>query len=121
VSSLWKKTVLVVEDDHDLRHLFASALRYAGFLVQEAADGLQALRMIEGGDRPHLIVLDVYLPMLDGLSVRDEVLAHEETRGIQVVIVTGSSEDFGKRVSGDDILRKPVTPDHLVAAVRHRL
>jgi two-component system chemotaxis response regulator CheY len=119
--SLWTKTVLVVEDDHDLRHIFASALRFAGYLVQEASDGLQALQMIEGGDPPHLIVLDLYLPMLDGLSVRDEVLAHEETRGIQIVVVTGSSEDFGNRLSGDFVLRKPVTPDHLVAAVRDRL
>jgi CheY-like chemotaxis protein len=121
VSSLWKKTVLVVEDDHDLRHLFANALRFAGYLVQEASDGLQALQMLEGGDPPQLIVLDLYLPMLDGLSVRDEVLAHEETRSIQIVVVTGSSENFGQRLSDDDILRKPVTPDHLVAAVRGRL
>ena len=120
MATLWKKTVLVVEDDHDLRYVFASALRCAGYLVQEAADGLQALHMIEGNP-PQLIVLDLYLPRLDGLSVRDEVLAHEETRGIQIVVVTGSSEDFGERLSGDFVLRKPVTPDRLVAAVRHRL
>jgi DNA-binding response OmpR family regulator len=113
----WQKTVLVVEDDTDLRHVFANALRFAGFMVREASDGVQALHMIEG-DPPNLIVLDLYLPMLDGLSVRDEVRAHEETRRTRILIVTGSPEDFGQRLRGDYVLRKPVTPDHLVAAVR---
>jgi two-component system, OmpR family, response regulator MprA len=117
---LWEKTVLVVEDDIDLRHIFSNALRFAGFVVREASDGVQALHMIEG-DPPNLIVLDLYLPMLDGLSVRDEVRAHEATRRTRIVIVTGSPEDFGQRLSGDYVLRKPVTPEHLVAAVRQCL
>ncbi len=117
---LWQKSVLVVEDDIDLRHVFANALRFAGFVVREASDGLQALHMIEGNP-PNLIVLDLYLPMLDGLSVRDEVRANKETRGTRILIVTGSPEDFGPRLRGDFVLRKPVTPDHLVAAVRHCL
>jgi CheY-like chemotaxis protein len=109
----WVKTILLVEDDDDLRQMFADALRFAGFKVQQASDGLEALRILENGS-PDLIVLDLVLPGVDGLSVRDEILAHIETRDIPIVIVTGSAETFAHRLRGDCVLRKPVLPDKLV-------
>lgn len=113
----WSKTILIVEDDGDLRHMFADALKFSGFSVQEAANGLEALRMIED-DPPDLVVLDVVLPVLDGLSVRDEILAHARTRDIPIVVVTGSVDEPGKKLRADCVLRKPVAPDTLVATVR---
>lgn len=111
------RTILLVEDDDDLRHMFADALRFAGFTVVEARDGLAALHVLEN-DHPDLIVLDLVLPGVDGLSVRDEILAHTETRDIPIVIVTGSAETFGPRLRGDCVLQKPVLPDRLVQTVR---
>lgn len=111
-----QRLVLIVEDDVDLRRVWKLALHLEGFDVEEAGDGLNALRHLE--ERiPDLVVLDLGLPMLGGLSVQQEIAAHAVTRSIPVVIVTASSDDL----SGIDvpcIMRKPVSPDELVYAVR---
>ena len=111
------KRILVVEDDADLRRLFRMALGIAGYDVDEAADGIDALRIIEWRV-PDLVVLDLMLQRLDGQSVQQELAAHAITRNIPVVVVTGSSlEVSGVNVSC--VLRKPVMPDQLVKTVRH--
>ena len=112
-----QKTILIVEDEPDLRRIFATALMLAGFHVEQASDGVSALQIIEN-QPPDLVVLDVGLPTLDGLSVRDEIWAHGETRHLPVVIVTGLSTDIGSRIRGDCVLRKPVTDQQLVRTVR---
>lgn len=119
-SPRWQKTVLIVEDDRDLRRIFGHALMFAGFRVQYAADGVDALRIIESHP-PHLVVLDLGLPTLDGLSVHDEIMAGQETRTIPVVVVTGSAHDFSQRLPDTCVLRKPVTPRQLVTTVRQCL
>lgn len=111
------KRILVVEDNADLRRLFRTALSLAGYHVDEAADGLDALRIIENS-APDLVVLDLMLRSLDGRSVQQELAAHAFTRDIPIVVVTGSLlEISGVNVSC--VLRKPVMPDQLVDTVRH--
>ena len=114
-----RKSVLVVEDDDDLREIFRDSLKFSGFDVQEAGDGPDALRLIEIAP-PDLVVLDIGLPTLDGISVREELAANERTRNIPVVVVTGLSID-SHRLEGTCMLRKPVPPDDLVATVRASL
>jgi DNA-binding response OmpR family regulator len=108
--------VLVVDDDKDLRDLFAVALKSAGFQVRVADDGISALQLIELTP-PDVIVLDLMLPMLDGASVRQEMSAHANTRHIPVVIVTGSTLDL-THLGVAATLRKPVEPGTLITAVR---
>lgn len=109
------KRLLVVEDNIDLRRLFRTALSMAGYDVDEAADGLEALRMIENRP-PDLVVLDLMLHSLDGVSVQQELAARAITANIPVVIVTGSDIDVtGANVAC--VLRKPVLPDKLVRTV----
>src|SRR6476620_4181143 len=60
--------VLVVDDDEYVRHLLASALRFAGFVIDTCADGLTAMERI-GDFEPDLVLLDVMMPKLDGLEV----------------------------------------------------
>ena len=113
------KRILVVEDDADLRRLFRTALSLAGYDVDEAADGIDALRIIETRV-PHLVVLDLMLRSLDGRSVQQELAASVFTRDIPIVVVTGSAlEVSGVNVSC--VLRKPIMPDQLVDTVRHCL
>jgi DNA-binding response OmpR family regulator len=113
------KRILVVEDNADLRRLFRTALCLAGFEVDEAADGIDALHLIENRP-PDLVVLDLMLRSLDGMSVQQELAARAATSAIPVVVVTGSNlEVSGINVSC--VLRKPVMPDQLVATVRHCL
>jgi CheY-like chemotaxis protein len=110
------ETVLIVEDDIDARRMFRSALSVAGYRVLEAGDGLDALRLLET-QLPNLVVLDIGLPLISGVVVRQELAAHAHTRDIPVVIVTGSTlphEELGVAC----LLRKPVSPDALVATVR---
>jgi CheY-like chemotaxis protein len=107
--------ILVVEDDPELRTLYASALTMAGYLVVVAADGVDALRRIEE-DRPDGIVLDVELPRLRGLDVQREIAASADTRDIPIVVVTGTDEDLDPK-DFRCILRKPSQPDEVVEAV----
>ena len=88
VHPLKRTTVLVVEDDHDLRASFRTCLALAGFLVREAPDGIHALRQIDQ-QPPDLVVLDLMLPNLSGLDVQQEIASNAYTRAIPIVVVTG--------------------------------
>ena len=109
------KRILIVEDDADLRRLFRMSLIVAGYDVEEAGDGVEALQLVENRT-PDLVVLDLVLRALDGLSVQQELAARALTQHIPVVIVTGSTlEPGGLNVAC--VLRKPVMPDELVQTV----
>jgi DNA-binding response OmpR family regulator len=113
------KRILVVEDDADLRRFFRMALSIAGYHVEEAGDGLEALQLVENHP-PDLVVLDLLLRSLDGLSVQQELASRALTRRIPIVIVTGSDLDTrGLEVAC--VLRKPISPDELVRTVRQCL
>jgi DNA-binding response OmpR family regulator len=112
-----RKRVLIVEDDTTLRELFRWALVAAGFAVSEASNGLDALQSIDGNP-PDAVVLDLGLPLVSGFDVRRELAAGVYTRTVPVVVVTGSTEvlaDFDAAC----ILRKPVGPEELIAAVKN--
>ena len=110
-----RRTILIVEDDEDLRAAFRIALALAGYEVLEAGDGLEALRIIDHSP-PDLVVLDYILPTVSGEIVSQELASHVLTRNIPVIMVTGSARDL----SGFDVacvLRKPITPEELVNKV----
>jgi DNA-binding response OmpR family regulator len=108
--------VLIVEDHDDLRHIFRVVLALDGFDVDEARDGLDALHCIDR-DPPDVVVLDINLPLVSGIAVREEIAAHAYTRHIPVLVVTGSDESFDG-LDVESVLRKPVSPTELVRAVR---
>ena len=109
------KTILIVEDDGQLRRLLSLALRLAGFITLEAENGLEAIRILEWS-RPDALVLDLGLPGLDGFAVLDEIAAHAEIGRLPIIIVTGSQDPL-THVRPTCVLRKPVTPDRVVATV----
>jgi CheY-like chemotaxis protein len=112
-------TVLVVEDSEDVRRLYALALGIEGYRVVEARDGLEALLLLDV-DRPDLVVLDLDLPRISGYLVREELAAGAVTRDIPIVVVTGTAADPDE-LAVPCLLRKPVTPGTLIAAVRRCL
>jgi CheY-like chemotaxis protein len=114
-----RKRILIVEDDSDLRRMFRTALSLAGYDVDEAGDGLEALRIVEAR-APDLVVLDLMLRALDGLSVQQELAARAITSHIPIVIVTASTLPLDG-VDVACILRKPISPDELVRTVQHCL
>jgi CheY-like chemotaxis protein len=115
-----RRTLLVVEDDDELRRMYHTALGLAGFEVAEAANGLEALRRLDGWAPPDLIVLDLIMPGITGHAVAQEVAAQAHLRHIPVLIVTGSSENVDY-LDVACVLRKPVTADSLIEAVKRCL
>ncbi len=114
-----RQTVLIVEDDSAVRRMYRAALGFAGFDIIEAEDGLSALRSLD--QYPvDVAVLDLMLPTLSGLAVQQEIAANAYTRNIRVIIVTGSTINLD-HVDVSCVLRKPISPDRLIDAVRNCL
>jgi CheY-like chemotaxis protein len=111
-----RQTILIVEDDEDLRRLFRTALTLDGYDVIEAGDGLEALQRIDLMV-PDLVILDLLLPGLSGTAVKQELAAQALTREIPIVVITGSYVDAND-LDVACLLRKPVTPDQLIRTVR---
>lgn len=114
-----RKAILVVEDNVDLRLLFSDELTMAGFTVRQAADGIEALRLLDAAP-PDLVVLDLGLPHVSGHDVLFELKQHSHTRHIPVVVVTGADETFDG-LEPNCVLRKPVRVADLVRAVQRCL
>jgi two-component system OmpR family response regulator len=110
--------VLVVDDDEYIRHLLASALRFAGFIIEVCADGRTALERINEFD-PDLVLLDVMMPKLDGIEVCRRVRA----AGIETPVIFLTARDApedkvsGLTQGGDDYVTKPFDLDELVARI----
>jgi two-component system, OmpR family, response regulator MprA len=111
--------ILVVEDDADLRHLFSTHLRLAGFHVDAVGDGLAALRHLDE-DPPDLLVLDLGLPFVPGEYIAREVAARAHTHLIPVVVVTGQPAVDVATVAAC-VLTKPVELGELVSTVKRCL
>jgi CheY-like chemotaxis protein len=113
-----RATVLVVEDDRELREQYRLALVAAGYAVVAVEDGIDALRRIELRDPlPAAVVLDITLPRLSGHDVRRELAADPQTRHIPVVVVTGADTDTLNPDEFSCILQKPVSTERLVRSV----
>ncbi len=116
--------VLIVEDFADSREMYAEFLTANGFDVAEAEDGLQALHSIERSS-PDLVVLDVALPKLDGLSVLRKLRADERYASLPVLTLSASlGSDYqrlAKAAGATEALEKPCLPEELLAAVQKAL
>lgn len=117
-------TVLVVDDEKDLRDLIMLNLEREGFEALEASDGLEALKIAQR-DEPDLIVLDLMLPQKDGLSVFRQLRDDSRTAGIPVIMLTarGKLEEkiTGLEAGADDYIVKPFSPRELMLRVRNLL
>jgi DNA-binding response OmpR family regulator len=111
--------ILIVEDDSACAIMYQRALRFAGFEVAIAPDGLAALRTLEQ-QSPDLIVLDLQLPGFRGEAVLSEVAMRPDLRHIPVVVVTGSDASVAAPQAAA-VLRKPCDPERLVAMVEEQL
>ena len=111
--------LLVVEDEPNIRELLATSLRFAGFEVEVAATGAEAIVAAER-NHPDLCVLDVMLPDMDGFSVTRRL--RESGRPLPIVFVTArdSVDDKvkGLTVGGDDYVTKPFSLEEVVARIR---
>lgn len=112
--------VLVVDDVHDTRELYAEYLRAMGFSTTVAADGGEALA-IARRERPDVVVLDLGLPVTDGWSVARRLKSDEETRHAWIIALSGyvdpSYEASALEAGCDEFIAKPCLPERLLRAV----
>jgi PAS domain S-box-containing protein len=114
-------TVLVVDDDVLVQQLIAGQLTPAGFQVVTASDGLEALKKAREL-RPQAIVLDIYLPRLDGWSVLSTLKSEPDLARIPVIIISVEEQRArGFSLGACDYLVKPIEPEHLVDVVRRSI
>jgi len=111
--------VLVVDDEPNIADVVAMALRYQGFEVTTAGTGRQALAGA-ASFRPHLIVLDVMLPDMEGFEVARRLGAQQARVPIVFLTARDATDDKvrGLSIGGDDYVTKPFSLEELVARIR---
>lgn len=116
------QTILIIEDEEDIADLVAFNLKRNDYAVEMAHDGLSGLAKARE-IRPDLIVLDLMMPEMDGLSVFKELRRDGATRKIPVIMLTarGQTEDKiqGLELGADDYMTKPFSPKELVLRVKN--
>jgi CheY-like chemotaxis protein len=119
-----ERTVLVADDDEDLRALVCETLRADGYRVIEAHDGAELLEQLRGGldgtlERPDVVVTDVLMPKLSGLGVLDAL--RRAQWNVPVILMTvmgdGSVHTLARRLGAVSVLRKPLDIEVLRTAV----
>lgn len=117
--------ILIVDDEEDIRELIAvNLMREENYQLIEAEDGLEALRQAND-ERPDLIILDLMLPQMDGLTVYKNLRENAITQKIPVIMLTarGRLEEKieGLELGADDYMPKPFSPKELMLRVRNLL
>lgn len=107
--------ILLVDDDEDIRETIADVLDREGYQTLVAANGREALALLEKRHQPKLILLDMMMPVMDGLEFRRAQVARAEWAEVPVVMLTASGS---KTTEGLPTLTKPVTIEDLLQTVR---
>jgi two-component system, chemotaxis family, chemotaxis protein CheY len=112
-------SILLVEDDIDVREALAEALRDQGYAVDTAVDGVHALERLRGGARPGVILLDLMMPRMDGVEFRTAQRADPALAHLPVVLLSADAR-MGEKARVLDVqgaIRKPIDLAQLTAAI----
>lgn len=116
-----KFTVLVADDDQDIRDGIEIYLKNEGYIVLKAADGKEAMNFLESNE-VHLLILDIMMPKMDGITATFKI---REERNIPIIMLSAKAEDsdkiHGLSVGADDYVTKPFHPMELMARVKSQL
>lgn len=115
-----KNKILVVDDDKDLVNMLVSRLKVQGYEVIPAYDGAEALRMA-GSESPDLILLDIIMPVLDGLTVLRRLREAKETKETPIIMITakGTSRAIfeAQGLGTTDYIIKPINLEELLKII----
>jgi CheY-like chemotaxis protein len=108
----YRARVLVVEDEHELRELIARWLETRDYQVSEAADGRDAVELLEAGLDPDVILLDLTMPRMDGRAFLEWLRANPRHQNRKVIVASGYLDEKAP-VDADRAFSKPFRPDLL--------
>lgn len=102
---------LVIEDDEDLAHIFAEALRSVGFEVEALPDGQTAQERLKKGPVPYLILLDMHIPHMSGGDLLTNIIRRDERLSRAIVIITTADARMGDAYAeqADFVMVKPIS------------
>ena len=114
--------ILVVDDDKEIVDAIEIYLTKEGYHVLKAYNGMEALKMVEQNEDIHLIILDIMMPKLDGISAANLI---RKDKSIPIIMLSAKSEDYDK-IAGlnngaDDYITKPFNPLELIARVNSQI
>ena len=113
------KTILLVDDDPDIREATGSLLRESGYFVETAANGVEALDSLRSSGAINLVLLDLNMPRMNGFEFRERQLADATLAAIPVIAVTayGQLAEQLARLGPLPCLHKPVDGDELIGLI----
>lgn len=114
--------ILVVDDDKEIVNAIEIYLNKEGYNILKAYDGMEALKIVEKNNDIHLILLDIMMPKLDGISTANLI---RKDKSIPIIMLSAKSEDYDK-ITGlnngaDDYITKPFNPLELIARVNSQI
>jgi len=112
-------TVLLVEDNDDVRDMMAVALQIAGNRVLTARNGREALHLLHELPRPCLIILDLMMPVMNGWELKAALVGDPSLSDIPTIVVSALSDEAMARTGATEYLPKPVDIDRLIEVVCH--
>ncbi|MFN5440280.1 MAG: response regulator transcription factor [Flavobacteriia bacterium] len=116
--------ILVVDDEEDIRMLLQYNLQKEGYQVDTVADGMACMEFIQK-QKPTLILLDVMMPVLDGIEVCERIKADEQFQDILICFLTARNEDYsqiaGLDAGADDYIAKPIKTKVLLSRIQAML
>ena len=119
-----KRTILVADDDSDLLKLLSTMLGQEGFRVLTANNGDVAIKKVKA-ELPHLMVLDVQMPLKNGLEVCKVLKQDEQTRNIPIIMLTGKADEIdrvvGLELGAEDYIIKPFSVREMILRVNKLL
>ena len=114
------KTILIVEDNEDNRLIYSQYLTHGGFRVLEAANGAEGIEAARR-ERPDIILMDISMPVMDGLTATRHLKADAELSAIPVIALTAhampADEEMARDAGCDGYISKPVMPKDVRAEV----
>ena len=113
-------SILIVDDDEDIRELLKYNLERDNHSVRAVENGIRCLEAV-ASEKPDLILLDVMMPEMDGIEVCDQLKANEAYNSILICFLTARNEDYsqiaGLEAGGDDYVSKPIKPKVLISRI----
>jgi DNA-binding response OmpR family regulator len=116
-----EKLIFVVDDEKDIRELLSINLKKYGFKSKEFADGNSLLKAL-AKTKPHLIILDIMMPGMDGIEITKHLKQEKSYADIPLIMLTAKTEEtdkiVGLEIGADDYVTKPFSPKELIARIK---